>query len=67
MTPTSSQIRLAKILTNRVNAEIADGTIVADKENLIETLDVFLAGNKITMDQYDELTALIDSATTTAS
>jgi hypothetical protein len=61
---TTLQELLGKILTSRINTEKANGTLDADKENLSQTLDVFLAGNKITLDQYKELTALITPATT---
>ncbi|WP_297425779.1 hypothetical protein [Clostridium sp.] len=62
-TPTTSQTLLTKILKNRINAEIAGGTLEADKDNLTSTLDIFLAGNKITMDEYTELTELINPTT----
>ncbi|OPJ63669.1 hypothetical protein [Clostridium chromiireducens] len=65
MIATATQLRLAKILTNRINAEAAEGTLEADKENVIETIDAFVAGNKITLEQSSELNELIQSKTTT--
>jgi hypothetical protein len=64
---TTLQELLGKILTSRVNTEKSNGTLDADKDNLSKTLDIFLAGNKITMDQYTELTNLINPTTTTPS
>lgn len=63
---TTMQELLGKILKNRINAEISAGTIAADKD-ISNILDAFVAGNKITMDQYTELTNLILSATTTST
>ena len=63
----TSQELLTKILKNRINSEISAGTLEADKANLSQTLDIFLAGNKITSDQYAELTELITPTTTTTT
>ena len=60
---TTLQELLGKILTSRINTEKANGTLDADKDNLSKTLDIFLAGNKIAMDQYTELTELVTSTT----
>ncbi len=60
---TTLQELLGKILTSRINTEKANGTLDTDKENLSQTLDIFLAGNKITMDQYTELTELVTPTT----
>ncbi len=61
---TTLQELLGKILTSRINTEKVSGALDADKNNLSQTLDIFLAGNKITMDQYTELTNLINPTTT---
>jgi hypothetical protein len=61
---TTLQELLGKILTSRINTEKANGTLDADKENLSQTLDIFLAGDKITTDQYAGFTELIDPTTT---
>ncbi len=58
---------LGKILTSRINTEKANIAFDADKDNLSQTLDIFLAGNKITMDQYTELTELINPITDNTS
>lgn len=50
---------LGKILTSRINTEKANGTLEVDKDNISQVLDIFLAGNKITTDQYAEFTNLI--------
>lgn len=63
---TTEQELLGKILTNRINSEISTGIIESDKD-ISNILDVFVAGNKITMDQYTELTGLITSAATTTT
>lgn len=63
---TTIQELLGKILTNRINSEITGGTISTDKD-ISNILDVFVAGNKITLDQYNTLTGLITSATTTST
>jgi hypothetical protein len=62
----TSQELLTKILNNRINSEISEGTISTDKD-ISNILDAFVASNKITMDQYTELTNLIASATTTST
>ena len=60
---TTLQELLGKILTSRINTEKVNGALDADKDNLSKTLDIFLAGNKITMNQYTELTELINPTT----
>ena len=55
---------LGKILTSRINTEKANGTLDADRDNISKTLDIFLAGDKITTDQYAEFTNLINPTTT---
>ncbi len=57
---TRLQELLGKILKNRILREQTSGTLDADKANLSETLDIFLAGDKITSIQYAELTELIN-------
>ena len=57
---TVTQKLLGNILKNRINEELKKA---ASEFTIIqETMDIFLAGNKITMDQYSELTELINSA-----
>ena len=63
---TRLQELLGKILKNRIVREQADGTLEADRANLSQTLDIFIAGDKITVEQYAELTELI-TPTVTAS
>lgn len=60
---TANQELLGKILKNRINSSISAGTISTDKDNLINILDTFVAGDKITLEQYNELTQIILSAT----
>jgi hypothetical protein len=62
MTNATTQTLLTRILTNRINAEATEKTLVNDTD--IETiLDEFVSANKITLDQYNTLTALISSTT----
>ena len=55
---------LGRILRNRINADIKEGTLETDRESLQQTLDMFVAGNKITAEQYAELNALMNPTTT---
>jgi hypothetical protein len=64
---TKLQELLGKILRNRIEREKADGTLDADKTSLSDTLDIFIAGNKITADQYSEFTELINPAAATTN
>lgn len=48
---------LTKILTTRIISEKAKGT--TDFTSIQETMDIFLAGDKITTEQYATLTELI--------
>ncbi len=57
---TLTQKLLGNILKNRINVELKNEA--PDFTTIQETMDIFLAGNKITMDQYSELTELINSA-----
>jgi len=56
---TKIQESLVKILRNRINADIKEGRLETDRENLQEILDMFVAGDKITAEQYAEFTELI--------
>lgn len=56
---TKMQEILGRILRNRINADIKDGALETDRERLQETMDMFVAGNKITAEQYAEFTELI--------
>lgn len=55
---TKLQELLGKILKSRIERETIDGTLEADKANLSETLDIFIANNKITSEQYKDLVEL---------
>ena len=61
---TTMQTLLGKILRNRINAESKKE--VKDFTTIQETMDIFLAGDKITAEQYGEFTELI-TPTTVAS
>lgn len=63
---TKKQELLGRILRNRINADIKEEKLETDKESLLETLDIFIAGDKITAEQYAEFTELI-APTVTAS
>lgn len=54
---TKMQELLGNILRNRINAELKK----EEKEfaSIQHTMDIFLAGDKITTDQYSEFTGLI--------
>ena len=54
---TTIQTLLGKILRNRINAELKKE--VKDFTTIQETMDIFLAGDKITSEQYAELQTLI--------
>lgn len=58
---TKIQELLGKILKSRIEREKAVGTLEANKATITQTLDIFLAGDKITADQYAEFTELITS------
>ena len=60
---TTMQTLLGKILRNRINAESKKE--VKDFTTIQETMDIFLAGDKITAEQYAEFTTMITPATTT--
>lgn len=50
---------LYKILKNRINAELQKEEAERDFTEISQTLDIFLAGGKITVEQYTELNELI--------
>lgn len=54
---TKMQELLGRILKNRINAELKNET--KEFNSIKETMDIFLAGNKITTEQYSEFTVLI--------
>jgi hypothetical protein len=60
---TKIQELLGKILKSRIEREKVAGTIETNKASLSETLDIFLAGDKITAEQYAEFTELITPTT----
>ncbi|GEA31674.1 hypothetical protein [Clostridium diolis] len=64
---TTMQTLLGNILRNRINAELKKET--KDFTTIQETIDIFLAGDKITTEQYAEFTNLIapTNAESTAS
>lgn len=66
---TTMQTLLGNILRNRVNAELKKDKETQDFRSVQETMDIFLAGDKITTEQYAEFTNLIapTNAESTAS
>jgi len=58
---TTMQTLLGNILRNRINAELKKE--IKDFTTIQETMDIFLAGDKITAEQYGEFTELITSTT----
>lgn len=61
---TTMQALLGNILRNRINAELKKDKANQDFTTIQETMDIFLAGDKITTDQYAEFTTLITPTTT---
>lgn len=59
---TAIQTLLGNILRNRINAELKKET--KDFISIQETMDIFLAGDKITAEQYSEFTGLITQTAT---
>ena len=53
------KMNLYKILKNRINAELKKEENARDFTEISSTLDIFLAGGKITVEQYTELSELI--------
>lgn len=64
---TKMQEILGKILKSRIEREKVAGTLETNKASLSETLDIFLAEDKITADQYTEFTEMITATTTEAT
>lgn len=62
---TTMQTLLGNILRNRINAELKKAAADQNFTTIQETMDIFLAGDKITTDQYAEFTNLINPTTTT--
>ncbi|WP_238861040.1 hypothetical protein [Clostridium sp. YIM B02569] len=58
---TAIQTLLGNILRNRINAELKKE--VKDFTTIQETMDIFLAGDKVTTEQYAEFTNLITPVT----
>jgi len=56
---TKMQDILGRILRNRIHADIKEGTLETDRESLQQTMDMFVAANKITAEQYAEFAQLI--------
>lgn len=48
---------MKRIITNAKK----DGTIAAKKDDIMDKLDAFLAADRLTTEQYQELVALIDA------
>ncbi|OOM71446.1 hypothetical protein [Clostridium sp. BL-8] len=61
---TTMQTLLGNILRNRINAELKKAAADQNFTAIQETMDIFLAGDKITTDEYDEFTQLITQTTT---
>jgi hypothetical protein len=57
---TTMQTLLGNILRNRINAELKKEKTVQNFTTITEAMDIFLAGDKITADQYAEFTNLIN-------
>lgn len=56
---TTIQTLLGNILRNRINAELKKDKATQEFSKIQETMDIFLAGDRITAEQYGELTGLI--------
>lgn len=59
------QTLLGNILRNRINAELKKDKAEQNFTSIQEAMDIFLAGDKITAEQYAEFTNLIAPVTTT--
>ncbi|WP_315074366.1 hypothetical protein [uncultured Clostridium sp.] len=64
---TTIQTLLGNILKNRINAELKKKAAEQNFTTIQETMDIFLAGDKITTDQYAEFTNLINLTTTNST
>jgi hypothetical protein len=56
---TKMQELLGKILRNRIESELVKEKVEQNFATIKETMDIFLAGDKIAADQYEEFTNLI--------
>lgn len=56
---TKMQELLGNILKNRINAELKKEKAEQNFTTIQDTMDIFLAGDKISTDQYAEFTTLI--------
>ena len=56
---TATQKLLGNILRNRINGELKKEENQRDFANIQEVMDIFLAGAKITAEQYAEITDLM--------
>ncbi len=56
---TKMQELLGNILKNRINAELKKNKEEQSFTTIQDTMDIFLAGDKISTDQYAEFTTLI--------
>ncbi|MBN7573663.1 MULTISPECIES: hypothetical protein [Clostridium] len=64
---TKMQELLGRILNNRINAELTKDKQGQNFVSIQETMDIFLAGDKITAEQYADFTALIVPVDNTAT
>jgi hypothetical protein len=63
---TAIQTLLGNILRNRINGELKKDNANQNFTTIQETMDIFLAGDKITTEQYAEFTELINPITVTS-
>jgi hypothetical protein len=61
---TTIQTLLGNILRNRINAELKKDKTIQNYASIREAMDIFLAGDKITAEQYEEFTGLITPVAT---
>lgn len=61
---TATQTLLGNILRNRINAELKKDKANQNFTTIQETMDIFLAGDKITAEQYAEFIGLITPVAT---
>nr|DAY89329.1 MAG TPA: hypothetical protein [Caudoviricetes sp.] len=59
---TKMQELLGNILKNRINAELKKEKAEQSFTTIQDTMDIFLAGDKISTDQYAEFTTLITAS-----
>ncbi|AQR93524.1 hypothetical protein [Clostridium saccharoperbutylacetonicum] len=64
---TKIQELLGKILKNRINSELEKEKSEQNFAGIQETMDIFLAGDKITAEQYAEFTELINPTSTVSN